>query len=466
MKTKFFKPTQFHYSMFNNNGELLVLNTFTGKLYKVHSKNAKVVSSILQHKRIDENEIPLHSLIAEKLLVPDNADEYAYYRSSCSGTIHQPDLGLTVLPTHQCNCRCVYCYENFNSDIMSRLVQSNLVEFVKNEISRCTSLSIAWFGGEPLLAMSVIEDLSNHFIDLCRIRKKQYGASITTNGTLLTLETFRILQKCRVYTYQITIDGTKEVHDAQRPLTTGKSSYDLIIDNLLKIKQTIRVNSFKVFLRINLTKSSLDSIDEYIKTIEGLFGDDPRFIIHFNVAGNWGGSRIGEFLDELLTQSDNVSDKIKCSLDKLSYILPTQNIDKSYWGSFHFSPGCDVGFSRHFTIDTDGKVFKCAQTIRDHIPAIGNFGVSPLEWDEYEYSKWMHLAGDDSVPEECQKCHLLPTGCYQDHNCIVARYKSKYTEETQTSVTKCQRSKTKTENYMQELDRNKQYIQLEGGVFS
>lgn len=462
--TKLFKPTQFHYSMFNKNGELLVLNTFTGKLYKVHRKNAKIVNNILKNISIDENKVPLYSLISEKLLVPSTADEYAYFRSCCSDVIHQSELGLTILPTHQCNCRCIYCYENFNSGIMSSLVQDNLSKFVKNQMSRCTSLSVTWFGGEPLLAMDVIKNLSNHFIDLCRITKKQYGASISTNGTLLTVEVFRELQKCRVYTYQITIDGTKEIHDAQRPLATGDSSYDLIINNLVRIKQTIRVNSFKIFMRINLTKSSLNNIDDYLQTIKELFGDDPRFIIHFNVAGNWGGNRIGGFLDELLTQSDNTSDKIKNSLEKLNGIFPIRNVDNSYRGSFCFSSGCNVGYCNHFTIDTNGQVFKCAQTIRDSIPTIGDLGVYPFEWDEYENSKWIHLASNENIAEKCKKCYLLPTGCYRDNNCIVAKYKNRYTDMQQSSFAECQDPKVKIENYIQELDNNKQYIQLEGGV--
>lgn len=461
---KMFKPTQFQYSMLNDNGELLVLNTFNGKLYKVLSQNAHMINGILKKSSIGENEIQLPSLVSEKLLVPSTADEYAYFRSFCSNIIHQSALALTILPTHQCNCRCVYCYENFNSGIMSSLVQENLIELVKKQISRCASLSVSWFGGEPLLAIDVIKNLSNQFIDLCKILKKQYGASITTNGTLLTLEVFRELQKCRVYTYQITIDGTKEIHDAQRPLTTGNSSYELIISNLIRIKQTIRIDSFRILLRINLTKSSLNNIDDYIKTINELFGNDPRFIIHFNVAGNWGGNRIGGFLDELLTQSDNVSDRIKNSLGVMKGGFLTHNVDNSYRGSFCFSAGCNVGYCNHFTIDANGKVFKCAQTIRDDIPKIGDLGIDPFEWDEYENSKWINLANNESIDEKCIKCCLLPTGCYRYNNCIVAQYKSRYKDMMQSNITECQGPKAKIENYIQELDNNNQYILLEGGA--
>ena len=54
-------------------------------------------------------------------------------------------------------------------------------------------MRVEWFGGEPLLCMDVIENLSKHFIDICRKAHKGYTAAITTNGYLLDLETFRKL---------------------------------------------------------------------------------------------------------------------------------------------------------------------------------------------------------------------------------------------------------------------------------
>ena len=47
--------------------------------------------------------------------------------------------------------------------------------------------------------------------------------------------------------------------------------------------------------------------------------------------------------------------------------------------------------------------------------------------------------------------------------CLVAQYKNKYTDMLQPSVAECQGPKVKIENYIQELDNNKLYIQLEGG---
>jgi uncharacterized protein len=60
-------------------------------------------------------------------------------------------LQLIILPTEQCNFRCVYCYELFDYG----LIRQEVVEWIKNLlIARKSSLkylSVSWFGGEPLI---------------------------------------------------------------------------------------------------------------------------------------------------------------------------------------------------------------------------------------------------------------------------------------------------------------------------
>ena len=66
-------------------------------------------------------------------------------------------LNLTVLPTEQCNFRCVYCYESFCRGGMSPVVVTALERFLDLRAPGLDRLSIAWFGGEPLLAADVVE---------------------------------------------------------------------------------------------------------------------------------------------------------------------------------------------------------------------------------------------------------------------------------------------------------------------
>src|SRR3954469_1670383 len=65
-------------------------------------------------------------------------------------------LYLTVLPTEKCNFRCTYCYETFEHGRMSSAVESALLRFLERRAADTEHLTLAWFGGEPLLAESTV----------------------------------------------------------------------------------------------------------------------------------------------------------------------------------------------------------------------------------------------------------------------------------------------------------------------
>lgn len=454
-----YKTTQFLYTTYTANGELLIYNTYTGNLLKVTKTKTTQVETIIKNNSQKLDEHIMEILINEKILIPTDADEYAFYLATHNKLIHQTALSLMVLPTHQCNCRCAYCYENFSGPIMSNTIQKNLILFAKKNLSSCSALNVSWFGGEPLLAIDVIHNLSKKLIELCKASKKPYSASMTTNGTLLTLPIFKELLKCKVISYQITIDGTRDVHDYQRPLLKGGSSYDLIIKNLMDIKSEFSTLNFSIILRINLTKLSINNIEAYLTQLENLFGDDNRFKIHFNFAANWGGERINNFANNLLTNNDKSFDILKSIIGKSKTSLNIQNLDNQD-GICKFNAGCYAGFSNHYTIDSNGNIFKCAQTIRDNIKPLGNLSSDPFIWDDYEYSKWEYLASCFEIAPKCKKCFLLPTGCCQT-SCVVGKYKTLYVDNQTSIEPQCPKFKNTINNYLLELVNQGEYITIE-----
>lgn len=454
MGKQLYKTTQFCYTIYNEKNELLIFNTFTGKMLKVSPDKAQDVKTLMEKESKAIKTIYAQILCNEKILVPVKADEIAFLQASIHSYINQSELGLMILPTHQCNCRCVYCYENFKSGTMTKSVQNNLFRFVKERLNECSAMDIAWFGGEPLMALDVIRELSPKFINYCKKVKKRYSASMTTNGTLLTLETFKELLNYKIVSYQITIDGIKNTHDQQRPLSNGKSSYDLIIKNLLDIKKEYKHRQFFILLRINLTKLSLKNIEEYIEELSKLFGNDSRFRLHFNVAADWGGKRIHNFSNCLLKNEDDISDKIKGVIASKGHGISIQKIDSQY-GVCKFNPGCYVGYKNYFTVDSTGYIYKCAQTIRYGIKPIGNLNTNPYTIDEYEYSKWYNIANNNVIPSKCKNCFLLPTGCYRD-SCVVRMYETAYLKNN-LSEKNCPKLKKSIKEYMIELDKNGEY---------
>src|SRR5262245_26459110 len=72
------------------------------------------------------------------------------------------ELHLILLPTEACNFRCVYCYESFAYGRMEPWVVQGVKNLLSNRVANLDQLKISWFGGEPLLALDIIESIHEH----------------------------------------------------------------------------------------------------------------------------------------------------------------------------------------------------------------------------------------------------------------------------------------------------------------
>ena len=162
-------------------------------------------------------------------------------RKSCG---FSDTLNFTICPTMNCNFDCSYCFEKHRPGKMSLKVQDAVINFLKRIIpnARIRNLKITWFGGEPLLAIDVIDSLSKRMIELTNKWGMHYGAEIITNGYLLTQEIVDKLHEDKITHYQITLDGIGEAHNKTRHLINNKPTFDKIVDNLTNIKFKEPVN--------------------------------------------------------------------------------------------------------------------------------------------------------------------------------------------------------------------------------
>lgn len=149
-------------------------------------------------------------------------------------------LRIIILAHGDCNFRCKYCYEKFENICIHDKV-SDIISFIKNKLSEknFSRLHISWFGREPLLGYREILDISDILITYCNKNDILYSADITTNGYLLSPTVFsKLVNLCKITTFQITIDGTQKGHDNQRILKNGHGSYRRVINNLLSTINT------------------------------------------------------------------------------------------------------------------------------------------------------------------------------------------------------------------------------------
>ena len=101
---------------------------------------------------------------------------------------------------------------------MDRERQDQIIEFVTQRFAtqKFPSMSVDWFGGEPLLALPAIEYLSAAFLDLCALRHAlQRTSDYERNDD--PDKAVEVMTNAGVDRLQITVDGLKEIHDVRRP---------------------------------------------------------------------------------------------------------------------------------------------------------------------------------------------------------------------------------------------------------
>lgn len=215
-----------------HNGSLLIMNARTGGILSLNPEYAQ------KFKRIQEGDVrDADDLVAELIrggiLVNEERDELGEIRlQSRAARFANTALSLTIAPTMACNFCCPYCYEKGQAyTTMGEEVLTQLSKFVKDYYPGIASLSVGWYGGEPLLGMKMIERITSDLKDVVG-PTCEYSASIVTNGYLLTPDVARRLAACGVTSAQVTIDGSKSDHDSRRILHDGSPTYERILKNV------------------------------------------------------------------------------------------------------------------------------------------------------------------------------------------------------------------------------------------
>lgn len=295
------------------------------------------------------------------ILVSENINEFEYYRHIINKEIYKGQAVLTVLPTLDCNFRCKYCaIPNLNKNMCETKIDSariiGILSGWKNDIK---SLRINWYGGEPMLELGQVLKISRDIRQYCNKHQIIYTAKMITNGYLLNVADFLRLLDENVLFYQITLDGSPNIHDVNRPHKLGNSTYDTILSNLVKIRDVNRY--FQIAIRANVGRKDVQAKLEY----ERLFCNDNRFIIYKYPIKDW---NYGMKLD--IERDDLVDD---------AYIFEDSMQFKSFFYGSITELLCEAQTAYSLTIGPDG-IMECA-----HYPniVIPNFDIDAFAIDSH-----------------------------------------------------------------------------------
>lgn len=379
------------------------------------SKNIyKLSFSILEtYTKMKDEEIDLRIKSREEQVLCDNGllvlqtmDEQALVEHLVNKEIYKDDmLFFMIIPTMNCNFDCVYCCQSNKNTIMDKSTQTHLLKFIQSEARKYKSISISWFGGEPLLAEEIVINIMECIKTNPRIRIPII-ADMTTNGYLLTVDTFEKLIKHNILYYQITLDGNNDRHNKTRPLANGGDTFECIIKNLVAIKQQVKSQNFKIVIRINIDNTFSDCMNEFVDICAKNFNGDKRFVFYPKLIVDMGGEKVKKIKDGLITSTD-IMYELACKLKERGLSVYSE------WKKQALGWQCFASKDSSYVVNFDGKLYKCNNAIDDTVDidvqfnnSIGDLhfhGNSNL--DISKISKWLIRK---NLPYKCIKCRIYP----------------------------------------------------------
>ena len=317
-------------------------------------------------------------------------------------------MHVTLHLTTACNFQCSYCYAHPTTQgiEMTEEIVDKSIEFA-TKIGG-TNIGIIFFGGEPLLR----KDLIRYAVEKCKeleIKNKHqahYHFKITTNGYLLDEDFLSFSQFAKI-NIGLSLDGTREAHDANRRQTNSKGTFDHIepkLDLLLK-KQPYT----KIFQVVNP-----NNVEFYAESVQFFIDKGFKYIISsLNYEGDW--------TDKKLKELEN-------QYKKLAKLYKKWTLEER---KFYFSPfemkfathirgnedncyGCKLS-ERQISIAPDGLIYPCVQFVKDGASnktySIGNV------WNGFNEKRTELLNESLTEKETCREC-AIKTRCYNTCSCL------------------------------------------------
>lgn len=275
-----------------------------------------------------------------------NYDELAALEAKARMACAYPGaVNLTICPTMGCNFDCPYCFETHGGKPMSPEVQDDVVALAERmmDVAGAKILRVIWFGGEPLLALGVIEALSRRLIALAEGGGAAYHAEAVTNGYLLSERAVNVLGEAKVHEIQITLDGIGATHDATRHLVGGGATFDRIVENISRPGLP-----FYVSVRRNVHEGNRGEADKVREFVEELAVSSGNSIAYYPALV------LGNEASEQRDRQVGIVDESFGAGVVLSGTLHSANPHPVHCGAGNIF---DVG------IDSEGRLQKCWEAV-------------------------------------------------------------------------------------------------------
>ena len=181
---------------------------------------------------------------------------------------------FSIFTTMDCNARCFYCFEKGCSRVsMNQETAEKVVRFIKRHCGG-KKVHLAWFGGEPLFNLPVIDTICQGL----NREGVEYYSTMISNGYLFDADAVRkAVESWNLKTVQITLDGTEEIYNRSKAYIYQEGSpFQVVMENIRRLLDA----SVSVTIRLNLDLYNAKDLLKLIDELNARFGGEKGLHVY------------------------------------------------------------------------------------------------------------------------------------------------------------------------------------------
>ncbi|MEI7423063.1 MAG: radical SAM protein [Prolixibacteraceae bacterium] len=390
-------------SKVSGSDQYFAVNLLSGNADLLSEEESNALATFKEGGEIDKE--MLQGFMEKGYLVTQE-NENKQYRNSYFDFVDQRDeeeVQLFFVPNYSCNFSCSYCYQdeytNPNQHATPELIDAFFQYIRKEFANRRRYLTI--FGGEPLLNTPHQKEIIRLLIE--KSNEVKLDICVVTNGYYLE-NYIDLLSKGKIREIQITLDGTKKIHDQRRFLKGGSPTFEPIVRGI----DAALAAGFPVNLRMVIDKQNIENLPELASfAIEKGWTSHPLFktqigrnyeLHHCQSTPDQLFTRISLFkkIFELTEQFPHIQEFYKPSYSVAKYLSEHGELPDPL---FDACPAC----KSEWAFDYTGRIYSCTATVGKEEEALGTY-FPEVTKNEQLIQQW--ASRDVTSIEECRNCEV------------------------------------------------------------
>lgn len=304
------------------------------------------------------------------------SDALRYGRMSASLPSHLLQFSADKRPvvvwnvTRQCNLKCVHCYAHAGDRAFHDELTTAQGQRLIDDLAEFGSPVLLFSGGEPLVRKDLPE-LAAYAVN------KGLRAVISTNGTLITSKTARMLKDIGLSYVGISLDGMASVNDRFRG---AAGAFDLAMRGIRNCQDA----GIKVGLRFTIHKANVGEIPKIFDLLENQ--RIPRVCFYHLVYAGRGSGLVEEDLTHRETRAavDLIMDRTK-DLHHRGIMKEVLTVDNHADGPYLYL---------RLTKENPARAAQVLELLRMNEGNSSGRGIGCVSWDGEVYADqfWRHLS--------------------------------------------------------------------------